>query len=809
MPLLSHPHKLLEDHLLGVKRLAQHLLGDRDSSLWDNNQLSGMLAIVCLAHDFGKATGYFQRYISSVEKNPHLQGGSLERHGLLSAVAGYYLARHCFGDHPEAEKLRFFVYLAIRRHHGNLKDIADEYADLSDDEVKLLLRQAASIDYDTLNSLWKMLKADLPASAAEMEPFSQGLLEGWIRGISAEMRSIRRPWRNLIIDLMMQAGRITSSSALLTNDIFNLREYFRFLFLYSLLIDADKHEAGLEHYRLAEGSLPADLVDGYKAGRGWERSGINLLREEAYQESAACLAERSSEHVFRLSLPTGLGKTLTAFNCAIKLRSQRGEESGVYPQIIYALPFLSIIDQNYKVMSDILLSGGQAGHHLLLKHHHLADPVYRLDKEPVEERGYSHHESKLLIEGWEAAIVVTTFIQFFETLMGWRNSNLRRFHRLVNSIIILDEIQTLPTRYWPLVELLLNYMTENTSSDIILVTATQPRIFASVNKAVDLVKPARYFQAMNRVRMEVDMTPRLLEEVAAMISGEILAQPDRKFLLIMNTINSARELFHILKKATSEDICYLSTAVAMKHRQERIGRIAAGECRLVVSTQLIEAGVDIDFDIVYRDLAPLDAINQAAGRCNRHAKSSGLVRVINLCKGNGRSLAALIYDNVALDVTRQLLETRNTIDEAEFLNLINTYFQTIETRVSFKEASELLQAATVMRFFSDDRDKKGVNHFRLIEEGESAGVFLELDDEATHIWHEYEDILEIEDFYAKEEKFCAIKSRLYEYVISVHRPDPGALPPKVYGFHFIGKPDLKRYYDKDTGFAVSDAAMIF
>jgi CRISPR-associated endonuclease/helicase Cas3 len=313
---------------------------------------------------------------------------------------------------------------------------------------------------------------------------------------------------------------------------------------------------------------------------------------------------------------------------------------------------------------------------------------------------------------------------------------------------------------------------------------------------------------MNRVRVEVDMTPCLLEEVADIVTEEILAQPDKKFLLIMNTISSARELFHLLKKTITEDICYLSTAVAMKHRQERIGRITAGNCRLVVSTQLIEAGVDIDFDIVYRDLAPLDAINQAAGRCNRHAKGSGLVRVINLCQGNGRSVAALIYDSVALDVTRKLLETRDTIDEAEFLSLINSYFQMIEARVSFKEASELLQAASVMRFFSDDNNR-GINHFRLIEDGERTGVFLELDDEATNIWHEYEDILKIEEFYEKKERFCAIKNRLYEYIISIHRPNLNALPPKSCGFHFIGKLDLKRYYDNNTGFAVSDEAMIF
>jgi len=808
LPLLSHPHKLLEEHLLGVKRLALHLLGNRHSSLWDKDRLPDMLSIACLVHDFGKATGYFQRYISLVESNPHLQGGHLERHGLLSAVVGYYLARHCFNGQPENDKSAFFVYLAIRRHHGNLKDIADEYADLSDDEIKLLLRQAASIDYDMLNSLWEKLRPDLPAAAARMEPFSQSLLERWIKGISAEMRGIRHPWRKIIIDLMMRASKITSNKTLLASDIFDLREYFRFLFLYSLLIDADKHEAGLKNYRPVAGSFPVDIIDEYKAGQGWECNGINLLREEACQESISSLAEHSSEHIFRLSLPTGLGKTLTAFNCAIKLRSQRGRESGVYPQIIYALPFLSIIDQNYDVVSKVLLSGGQTGHHLLLKHHHLTDSIYRLGKNSLEESEYSYSESKLLIEGWEAAIVVTTFIQFFETLMGWRNCNLRRFHRLANSIIILDEIQTLPTRYWPLVELLLNYMAKNTLSDIILVTATQPRVFASVNKAVDLVEPTRYFQAMNRVRVEVDMTPCLLEEVADIVTEEILAQPDKKFLLIMNTISSARELFHLLKKTITEDICYLSTAVAMKHRQERIGRITAGNCRLVVSTQLIEAGVDIDFDIVYRDLAPLDAINQAAGRCNRHAKGSGLVRVINLCQGNGRSVAALIYDSVALDVTRKLLETRDTIDEAEFLSLINSYFQMIEARVSFKEASELLQAASVMRFFSDDNNR-GINHFRLIEDGERTGVFLELDDEATNIWHEYEDILKIEEFYEKKERFCAIKNRLYEYIISIHRPNLNALPPKSCGFHFIGKLDLKRYYDNNTGFAVSDEAMIF
>lgn len=809
--LYSHPDQELKNHLSGVYNLSMRLLGGRGISAWEQQILENLLSIVTLCHDFGKATRYFQRYITSQGLGKK-RGGPLERHALLSAVVGYYIAKYCFNGHPEVDKLCLFVYMAIKRHHGNLHDLDDELSVFGERDKELLLKQIKAIDFSSLQETWHLMFSLLPQPVRHVRVITEDLLEDWVHNMDKELRRIRRAWEKETARISFPFSRGTFLRGTKNEESKELLEYFRFNYMYSLLLDADKYQAGLKEYHIKTVDLPPDLVDTFKQKQIWGTSPINRLREEAYQEIASGLSVAEQNCIFRVTLPTGLGKTLATYNFAFKLREKRMQQRGIAPTIIYALPFLTVIDQNYQSLIEVFHKQEiPFDQNTVIKHHHLTDPVYTARSDD-DENIYSPNAAKLLIEGWSSDIVVTTFVQLFETLIGWRNSSLRRFHRLAHSIIILDEIQALPVPYWPLAEQMLSFLTKYMFTDIILVTATQPRIFTGSTSTMELVDPHKYFDQMDRVKMEVDLLPKTVREfVEGEVKEKLAKNPGKSFLFILNTISSAKELYRCLKEITDEPVAFLSTGVVMYQRKKRIKEVVEKKYRLVVSTQLVEAGVDIDFDIVYRDFAPMDAINQAAGRCNRHAERSGLVQVIALvCVERRRPYANKIYNDVALDITAQILKDKKVIRESEFLGLIDIYFTHAKSKNLAELSIQLLEAIGQMRFSTDDDTKTSVSSFRLIKEkGLRANVFIEVNKEAEEAWLQYENIIKLEDFYKRQDKFAEIKKTFYDYVISIPIGKSAELPPEVNHFLYVNRLHLNDYYDINLGYDSKGIDVVF
>lgn len=703
------------------------------------------------------------------------------------------------------------VFVAIKRHHGNLQDVSDEYTVFGDKEQELLLRQIEAIDFSLLQETWQSITPQLPLITGIGSLLTQEQLKEWVCIFKDELRNVRRAWlKTSSNNFLLEVDQLRVSDTM--NQQSQLQDYFRFLFLYSLLLDGDKSQVGVRDYRLTSVQLPDSLVDAFKNKQDWEIQGLNALREKAYQEIAGNINLADKGNLFSITLPTGLGKTLAAYNLAFKLREKRLQERGTAPKIIYTLPFLTVIDQNYQILTEILENQNLTGHHILTKHHHLTDPVYSVMTGNKCELNYSANAAKLLIEGWSSEIVVTTFIQLFETLIGWRNSALRKFHRLAHAIIILDEIQAIPIKYWPLAQQMLEFLAGQMHTDIILVTATQPKIFSDSSKVTELVQPRKYFSQMGRVRLEINLNRRTIEEfVEGELREQLSANQGKSFLFIMNTVSSAKELYRQLKNLTSEPVAFLSTGVVMKERKKRIEDIRNKKYRFVVSTQLVEAGVDIDFDIVYRDLAPMDSINQAAGRCNRHGLGSGIVRIIFLAGADrGRSYAHMIYDDTAVDITKQILENIKEVNESEFLNLIDLYFTQAKSKMLMNESYQILQAIQRLCFFAEDETKTSVSDFKLIKEkGHRENVFIELDKEAEEIWAKYEQIIQIKTFYEKQEKFNAIKKIFYDYVISIPVSRLTDLPPEVNHFRYVNNAQLKYYYDRNLGYDSKGATIIF
>lgn len=303
--------------------------------------------------------------------------------------------------------------------------------------------------------------------------------------------------------------------------------------------------------------------------------------------------------LFSLTVPTGGGKTLSSLAFALNHAAAHGLR-----RVIYAVPFTSIIEQNAQVFRDAV------GAENVLEHHSNLDPL----KETVWTR--------LTSENWDSPIIVTTNVQFFESFFASRTSACRKLHNVARSVVILDEAQALPIQYLhPCLELL-RELAGSYGCSVVLCTATQPAIEWREDFAVGLrdVTPIvkdvpGLFVALRRVRVE---KRGLVED--ADLAAELMGH--RQVLCVVNTRKHAKALFDRLGRA--EGHVHLSALMCPAHRsaklleiRERLAR--AGICR-VVSTQLVEAGVDLDFPVVYRAMAGLDAIAQASGRCNREGR---------------------------------------------------------------------------------------------------------------------------------------------------------------------------------------------
>jgi CRISPR-associated endonuclease/helicase Cas3 len=331
------------------------------------------------------------------------------------------------------------------------------------------------------------------------------------------------------------------------------------------------------------------------------------------QITARC-ATAATEHtpgVFSLTVPTGGAKTLASARFAIEHALQYGFE-----RIIYVIPFTSILEQNAEVFRRAF------GAHVVLEHHSLAE----WQKADDEQADLNARRDRLAAENWDHPFILTTNVQFFESLHSHRPSACRKLHRLVNAVIVFDECQTFPPELLDPSLRRLRALAALGRTSLVFCTATQPAFrrshaFAEGFETVSEIIPPDWQLHTRppfvRTRLRRQSQPFTLDQLA-----ETLA-PKPQVLVIVNTRRAAWELFHRL---AGKGVCHLSTLMCPAHRLAVLEsmrlRLRKRQRCLAISTQLIEAGVDVDFPEVWRESAPLDAIIQSAGRCNRE----GLLR---------------------------------------------------------------------------------------------------------------------------------------------------------------------------------------
>lgn len=380
-------------------------------------------------------------------------------------------------------------------------------------------------------------------------------------------------------------------------------------FLFSALVDADSlateevYEQGKRQGVLGKAPSPADLrprLDAFLEGKAAAArpSDVQRLRLEVL---AAC-REKAAEApgFFSLTVPTGGGKTFSSLAFALEHATRFGLR-----RVISVIPFTSILEQTAAEYAKAL------GRDNLIEHHSGLDPE-------VETR-----RNLMASENWDAPVVVTTAVQFFESLFAHRRSPCRKLHNIARSVILLDEAQTLPVQYLVPILDVLQTLVKDYGCTVLFSTATQPALNRSASQPEGLEgvreivpDPAHLARAFERYRVAwppKDAPPKTWPELASELAGR------PQVLAIVHLRNDARELAELLPEGP--ELFHLSASLCAAHRSQVIAevkdRLRQGlPCRLV-STQVVEAGVDIDFPVVYRALAGLDSLVQSGGRCNR------------------------------------------------------------------------------------------------------------------------------------------------------------------------------------------------
>ncbi|HOL10703.1 MAG TPA: CRISPR-associated helicase Cas3' [Bacillota bacterium] len=548
--------------------------------------------------------------------------------------------------------------------------------------------------------------------------------------------------------------------------------------LYSCLVDADFLDT--ESY-MADKMKPRgnnlsisqlnDKFNRYFAQFICEETKINKRRQEILEQ---CLKmSKNPMGLFTLTVPTGGGKTYSSLAFALNHAQLNNLD-----RIIYIIPYTSIIEQNAKVFKDVL------GDENVLEHH----SNYQFDINNSEDIYSIDEKLKLASENWDIPVVVTTNVQFFESLFSNRSSKCRKIHNMAKSVLIFDEVQMLPIQYLKPCLLAISELVKNYRSTAIFCTATQP----SINDLLpESVTPVEIMENPRKLYVDFKKVSVIKKDE---IDDDTLAEELNNYeqvLCIVNTRKHAKEIFKRLKG----EAFHLSTLMCPVHRKEVLEEIRKRlepknrkVCR-VVSTQLIEAGVDVDFPVVYRSLAGIDSIVQSAGRCNREGKSKeGKVFVF-------KPISEYAKVRGYLERTGKVAEMIfRKYDDPISLEAIDDYFKYLYDL----EGEEALDKKNIIECFEERRSglefdfQTAAERFRLIENN-TYSIIIPYDEKAMEL--------------IEKAKFTSyprsIARKLQPYTVSIYENEfkdlcqNGAIKVINNSFLVLENPEIN--YEKFTG----------
>lgn len=661
----SHPGKPLEEHISGVIEKSR-----RYSSL-------PITKAAALFHDLGKINPNFQAKLTG----DSIHGYS--RHSYLSVLAFVY----CFKT--------------------NQKEIMELLEAESKDELSIKILQTVALiayHHGDIPNFEKMPNADEISSAADFLtrntlPFSDFLNLNLQQKLNPfTVNYVEKEFRKVGNYNCMIHEKAWMQSA--------LDNYTNTQFAFASLINADKRDAGKNNYFQTEEKIEQSIAEiNHSLGSLFEKhsstanlSILNQLRTEIRLEATKNTEKflQQNQRIFTLTAPTGAGKTFTLLAIARQIQ-KHNKNLG----IIYALPFLSITEQVQNILEndlkiDYLVLNSKAQNNDIEK----AQQVYEFN--PTNDNLKKLIQLDFAEQTFDHPLIITTFVQLFETLISNKNSTLLKLPNFSKRIFLIDEVQSLPPRLYIFFAAWLDDFCRKHDSYAILSTATMPKLdfpikdylpnvkkpellFNNYTLPLELLNTKKYFgqDVFNRYKINlINQDPFLIAD----LSRHIILQ-EQSCLIILNTIADTKLLYNELSEVLPQ-VVLLSTHFIPEDRSKKIALIKEllknGEHIVLISTQLIEAGVDIDFPIVYRDLCPLPSLIQSAGRCNRNKTIPlGQVYFFQLQNEKGRPSSEVIYKKEASNFLKFCKkEIQDGIEEKELFNIQSKFFDFIRENLT-------------------------------------------------------------------------------------------------------------------------------
>jgi CRISPR-associated endonuclease/helicase Cas3 len=533
--------------------------------------------------------------------------------------------------------------------------------------------------------------------------------------------------------------------------------WFRLRTVLSLLVAGDR----LDAVNVESANFRA-LPD-YTAPDFPGNSAMNKWRAGITADCARNAMKISEPGIFTLTLPTGSGKTNIGLLSAHIIARNLG-----YGTIIYAMPFISIIEQNAAFAEKVFGPAAvQEDHSLMLA---------RDDDDECEADGddlKNWRRVRRLFRYWNSPVVVTTMVQLWETIFSPRASASIDFHRLSRAVVIMDEPQGISPHLWREFGEALAYLSEKFGTAFIFMTATQPEILKLDSKdttpngvkkvqelAPDVTLPfKRHRYKFLSEKYKIADLPNLLKAHVPFY--------EKSGLIILNTRKSALEAFRLISREIPDASVYmLSSWMTPAHRRSVIQEIkncqdpSVRKRHYVVSTQVVEAGVDLDFDWVFRDVGPLDSIVQAAGRCNRSAlRDEGTIVIAELCDerkdGALKSFAGMIYDQVPLHLTNEILAKRREFDDGDVSEIISAYYKELTGRLEQRKVWENIRCG-----------KWGSYTPLFRKDSFDVQIYVDMDEDLDDLLSE---LRAIDKSLENRERLKSINNKLQQYAIGVNK----------------------------------------
>lgn len=817
--------QLLNSHLAAVAEyIKEQIPPNVTFGIIDNQILRKITFWLGKGHDLGKYTDYFQRYLLNGDLS------ELKDHALISSCMIYLLLlRNILLDlkDPTAKEVAAYLgYISVRFHHGRVR-----------------LESIAEIGYEEQE--WdKLLKKKNNLFLKKEQIFSE--LE------IASVMDFRQYLSLFELEELRQNKTFTNHTMVKINSgrINDDKWYFYLLYLFSLLIDSDKLDSAQINRTPVKNASPKQVLEYIKKKHGEAGSTLIDRREKARNTIMSVINNLSDNQIketrfYLLTAPTGIGKTLSSLQCVLRLQERISEIEGYMPRIITAIPFINIIEQTRLEYEKVF--GKKVD---LLIHHGVSD----FSTKKKDENDEIPIDKVLMeVESWEGDVILTTFVQLFQSIFTNKNRLLKKIHKLAGSIVVLDEAQAIPEKYMPLIGAVLQKIAEYYGTRFVLMTATQPKLLEFGNRLLKksdgplliqlLPDYNNYFQQLKRTKFVPLLEKTITVEEFMSIFKEKWSG-NSSALIVVNTIRRSIEVFNKIKSCEEFQregvlIRYLSTNITPIQRRRVIAgvrrKLLNGAKVILVSTQTIEAGVDLDFDMAFRDFAPLDSLIQTAGRVNREGKKRDFspVYIIKL-ESDSQYVYNLLNRKDTDSLIKKFMNDKGEIIEPEYCRLAEEYYEKLLSYGIADESKQIWNEGVIKLDF------KEIQQFQMIEQmGEVYDVYVE-DNKRYHgmpgkLANIYQKLLQGEgkldkceckllgvnekealiseiSIFQRKALLRAVTAKMKDYMIQVRVSRVKNNPPiefKARGgvessYYWIPSMQIEFYYDRDTGFKSTD-----